>query len=368
MTRERNPFTPTFGEIPAHLAGRRALMEGFERAFSDEGRRPELTTIISGARGTGKTTMLSLLSESASDWGWMSVDVTAHPGLLEDIEIQLAQRATQPSTQRRLPRLKGLGIPGLMEVEFTHAPEHPRSNWRSRMGPMIDWLNNAGIGLLITVDELDPTLDEVVELVTVYQHFVREHRRVALVAAGLSSHIDSLLNGRSSSFLRRAQQERLGRIDDSDIESAFRQTIEDGGRFVEEGGLSSAVEAIEGFPYLMQLVGFRAWDADPGNPLITRDAIATGIRQGRSELHSRIYDATLRELSGNDRRFLRAMLPDGEVSAIGDLRSRLGWSSSLVSQYRRRLIDAGVIGSRGRGVVAFELPFFREFLDSDGRP
>lgn len=36
---------------------------------------------------------------------------------------------------------------------------------------------------------------------------------------------------------------------------------------------------------------------------------------------------------------------------------RLGKKPQQISQYRRRFIDADVIGERGRGVVAFELPY-----------
>ncbi|WP_206383538.1 hypothetical protein [Collinsella sp. An268] len=38
-------------------------------------------------------------------------------------------------------------------------------------------------------------------------------------------------------------------------------------------------------------------------------------------------------------------------------------SSAQIAQYRRRLIDAGIIGEKRRGVVAFELPYFRAYLE-----
>ena len=41
---------------------------------------------------------------------------------------------------------------------------------------------------------------------------------------------------------------------------------------------------------------------------------------------------------------------------------RLGRSSSVVAQYRKRLIDAGIIGKRARGLVGFDLPYFRDYL------
>jgi predicted transcriptional regulator len=57
------------------------------------------------------------------------------------------------------------------------------------------------------------------------------------------------------------------------------------------------------------------------------------------------------------------MLEDEGDTRVADLAMRLERSSSQVAQYRRRLIDAGIIGERGRGVVGFDLPFFREFLE-----
>lgn len=81
-----NPFTPSFGEIPAHMAGRRDIVASLERAFRSERRRPELTTLFSGARGMGKTSLMALLAHKAEALGWIAVSVTALPGMLADIE------------------------------------------------------------------------------------------------------------------------------------------------------------------------------------------------------------------------------------------------------------------------------------------
>ena len=59
--------------------------------------------------------------------------------------------------------------------------------------------------------------------------------------------------------------------------------------------------AIGGFPYLLQLVGFRAWDVDLHDSEITPGAMRIGIRQGKSELETRIFSATWQDLSGNGR-------------------------------------------------------------------
>lgn len=40
----------------------------------------------------------------------------------------------------------------------------------------------------------------------------------------------------------------------------------------------------------------------------------------------------------------------------------MGVASNYASQYKR-LLEDGVIGERGRGLVGFDIPAFREFLN-----
>ena len=358
-----NPFTPSFGEIPAHLAGRQQIIRDVERAFVSERRRPELTTLFSGARGTGKTALLSVLAHKAQANGWIVVGTTALPGMLDDIEIGLKRAASHLLDGSPARHITGFEIAPIGSISFEGSGEF-KSNWRYRMTDMLQAINDVGTGVVITVDEIDPTLPEMIELAAVYQHFVREERKVALLMAGLPNNVSSLLNDKTVSFLRRAQRFNLGRIADCDVREALVKTIQENGREPSEEGLSRAIASISGFPFLMQLVGYRSWDVDPEQTCITDAAFDMGIDLARNELEDRVLEATLRELSPEDVRFATAMLEDDDESEISNLVKRLERSSAQVGQYRRRLIDAGVIGERGRGRVAFELPYFREYLAS----
>ena len=60
-----NPFTPSFGEIPAHMTGRRDIVASLERAFRSERRRPERTTLFCGAQGMGKTSLICCYDSEA---------------------------------------------------------------------------------------------------------------------------------------------------------------------------------------------------------------------------------------------------------------------------------------------------------------
>ena len=48
---------------------------------------------------------------------------------------------------------------------------------------------------------------------------------------------------------------------------------------------------------------------------------------------------------------------------LAEVAKRMGVASNYGSQYKRRLLEDGVIGERGRGLVGFDIPAFREFLN-----
>ena len=361
MTEFKNPFTPSFGEIPAHVAGRTQIIADISKALSKKSRSPELTSLFSGARGTGKTTLLSILANKAEGLGWISVNVTALPGMLDDIEVSLTQAVSHLSSESGNKHITGVQLAGVGGISISE-PTPAKTNWRSRVAKIMDDLSATETGLFLTVDEIDPQLPELVELVAIYQHFVREGRKVALMMAGLPGKISSIQSDKTVSFLRRAQVFTLGRINDFDVRDALVRTINENGRKAEEKGLQEAVAAIAGFPFLLQLVGYRSWNINPTIDVISEKDFREGIAIAKVEMKSRILDATYREFSEGDNKFVRAMLKDEDETKTSDIGERLGWSSSQVAQYRRRLIEAGVIGYRGRGRVGFELPYFREFL------
>lgn len=356
-----NPFTPSFGEIPAFMAGRKDVMEGFTKAFDREGRSPDLTTLISGARGTGKTALLAIAAEEALRRGWIAVNVPALPGMLDEILDQAYQNAGHVLMPGAKTHVTGIHVGQVFGVDWERADGQPIS-WRTKIAQVIDSLNDQGVGLLITVDEVRADLDEMVRLAATYQQFVRERKRVALLMAGLPYQISLLLKNQSASFLRRAQQRHLGRVSDVEIERALRKTVELSDRKIAAEALHEAVRGIEGFPFMMQLVGYHMWEASSDSPQVTVDDAKRGVLLAKSEMKDRILEATYRELSDGDLKFLAAMLGDEDEVRVADIATSMGKSSSYVSIYRKRLMEQGIIGGVRRGSVAFELPVFKEFL------
>lgn len=357
-----NPFTPSFGRIPPFMAGREHLLYDVESALDSDGNDPNLCTILVGARGTGKTTLLSYFSREALTRGWVTANASARPGMLEDIFERAVHAADDFVERESSARVTSVSVGGLFGVEWKYR-DVSSGNWRTRMSGLLDALAEHDLGLFITVDEVKASVDEMIQLASVFQHFVREDRKVALLMAGLPSHVSALVSDESVSFLRRARTRRLGRLSDAEVRVALRKTIEAGGRTITEGAQDAAVEAIQGFPFMLQVVGFRLWAASLASDSIDEQDAAEALPLARMDLEEGVLEATYRELSDGDLRFLEGMLEDDGESLVKDIAERIGQTPGYTRVYKSRLIEQGVISEGRRGHVAFELPFFREYLE-----
>ncbi len=361
----KNPFTPMFGVTPPFMAGRTSLMREITQAFDNGYGDPNLSSVLIGPRGSGKTALLTLLSEEASSRGWVCARTTAADGMLEDIIEQASMAASEFLEAEGSRRLKGVSVGGAIGVEWDN--DLPRQgNWRTRMTRLLEQLDDKGVGLLITVDEVRASVDELRRLVIAYQHFVTERRNVALLMAGLPHNAYDLMERKDVSFLRRARQHRLERLSDAAVRDALRLTVSEAGRSIDDDALDEAVRASAGFPYMMQLVGYRMWAENPLAPTISAADARRGILSAREEMERGILLNTCRELSDGDIRFLMAMTQDDGDSSLADIAARLGVASNYASQYKRRLLDQGIIGERGRGYVGFDLPMLKDYLIATG--
>ena len=357
-----NPFTPTFGISPPFMAGREALIEELSSAFSNGLGDPNLCTIVSGARGTGKTALLSFMASEAESQGWITARTTAAEGMLEDILDQALVSARNFLDALGGRKLSGVSIGQFVSFEWDN--EAPRvGNWRTQMNALLDQLAEQDVGLLITVDEVKVTVPEMKRLAQVYQHFVTEGRKVALLMAGLPQAVSALFGDDDVSFLRRARKHVLGRIPDGEIRDALLLTVNEGGRSISAEALDEAVGVIDGFPYMMQLVGYRMWAENPRSEQIALADARHGIELAKREMVESILEYTYRELSDGDKRFLAAMLPDSQGSSLAAISRRMGVKSNYASQYKRRLLAQGVIGEYSKGYVRFDMPVFRDYLE-----
>ncbi|MDF5820885.1 hypothetical protein P4N68_07295 [Corynebacterium felinum] len=82
----------------------------------------------------------------------------------------------------------------------------------------------------------------------------------------------------------------------------------------------------------------------------------------REQLIASVFVPTLQRLSAGDIAMLCTIAADTGPSRIGTIASALHLSPQQATNYRTRLIGAGLLVSPSRGHVAFTLPYLREYL------
>lgn len=368
-----NPYRPSFGASPPVLAGRSSVLDALAEAFDAGPGHPDFTSLLVGARGTGKTATLNAVQEQALDHGWLVIADDAHG----DLCTRVAETAVAPlrdsESSRPRPRLAGIRALGVgVELERMDPAGSARDELRLRtvLTALGARLASADRGLLITLDELqggEPS--ELREFASTLQHVTRrEELPVAFVGAGLPSIDDTVLQDSAITFLQRCSRHEIAALPKPATAKAFAEPIAARGATIDDEALRQAVEASGGYPFMVQLIGFHSWRAASGNPprLSTAD-IAAGVAEAERRLPDLVLAPLWRSMSEMDRMFALAMAQDEGESSIGDIARRLGRSSSYVSTYRSRLIRNGFIHSPRRGCVDFAHRVTRAWLQHPDR-
>lgn len=365
----RNPFTPTFGVSPPVLSGRDEILTDFEVALEEGVGSPGRATVFTGLRGSGKTVLLNALEDRAHDRGWAVVSVTTRPGIADEIAQThlpslLAEHHPDGSRESVITggsaTVAGFGG-GVTREQRERFPVE--ASLRSGLTELADVMAGRDAGVLITVDEVGlDGLRDLQELTQVVQHSFREGREVAFVAAGLPSQVSPLLSAPGTTFLRRAEQSHLGQVSEADVAAALRGPIVHGAKTIPDDALRDAARATQGYPFMVQLVGYHSWRAAKGVDTVSAEHVAEGVQAAGRRVGRLVHEPALSELSAVDRTFLAAMAQDEGPSRVRDVADRLGVDGNYANVYRARLINAEIIHPLGRGDVDFTLPSMREYL------
>lgn len=359
----QNPFKPTAGARPPLLVGRRDALDAFEESLDDGPGAPGLLTIFTGARGVGKTVMLTAAEDLARTHGWVALADTATNGVMARLGIAIKRHLDELGNGPERRRVTAVSVAGWGVT--TQLPPERQVEWRDLATDLLNILASNGTGLLITVDEIHGIdREELKRLAAAIQHLIREGLPVALLMAGIPKAVSDLLNEDVSTFLRRADRVDLRDVATADVRSALAETFASTGVTITDGQLDEAAAATGGYPFLIQLVGYHVWRLANrrDDRTVTESSLTEGLDAARRRLGSTVLATAVADLSDIDKTFLLKMAVDDGPSRIGDIAIRLGESTKYASVYRQRLIDAAVIQAAGYGRVDFAVPHLREWL------
>ena len=352
---QTNPFKPTAGKTPPMIIGREDVLEEFNEGLINGPGAPGRLMRIAGVRGTGKTVLLDECARLAQDRGWTVIKEVATEGLCQRILEQL-QPKVQAKHARFEPAVAGISL-GSIDIE--------------RIGPSLrdairQTISKNGNGLLITLDEVqDAELDEVRTLSIAIQQIIGEDLDIAFIFAGLPSMIESVINGKMLAFLHRALPFDLKAVAVTEVSYSLEETIETSGMELKPGIASQLAEATQGYPFMIQLVGYYAWQLArrAHTTIIGEEEAERGIATARERFCAMVIEPALQRIPPTCIAYLLSMASLGQTCSTSMVANDLNKTPQQVSSIRSRLLRESIIEAPSYGKVSFAIPYMRDYLN-----
>ena len=357
-------FVPSFGNRPKHLVGRETVLKQFEMVFNSVPGSRERSLLILGQRGSGKTVLLLEMAEMAKRNGFFVADPTiVSSGMCNRIIEKLtdAHPEYSPGGHKKIAggnvSVMGFGA----GIQFNDESSKDKSfSWK--IAQFCSKANEDHHGVMILIDEVQSNSEELRQLIIAYQEMIGKGMNIALVLAGLPMSVSSLLNDHVLTFLNRAVKIILPLLRIEDIELYYKNAFESLGIKLSNQMINKAALKSCGSPYMMQLIGH--YITLSYNNSISETEFEESLRYAEEAFKNDICRTTLSTLSNQDVNFLLAMTMDSEESSVVDISTRLKKNPSFVQTYKRRLIQSGIIEVPRRGMVAFAIPYLKDYLSS----
>lgn len=359
-----NVFHPSFGSRPERFVGRDDVISRFLKGLKREPGHRDRATLILGQRGMGKTALLLQLAEEAKKEGFVSARVTSGEDMLEEI-IETIQITGSEFVDPKRNKVRGFST-GAFGFSFGLTfSEEVRDNYgfRTKLSLLCDKLAENDRKVLLLIDEVQANSDVMRTLTSTYQHLAGEKKDIAIVMAGLPGAVSNVLNDKVLTFLNRARKEYLGPLAPGDVMTYYADALAREKRNISTDKLKQAAQATEGFPYLLQLIGYYIIEFTAPGDDVTDEVLEKAIATANMELEADVFAPSLNSLSRRDLEILRAIAAIGDTNvSVQEVIKNLGISNSYFQQYRARLIKAGVLDTPRDGEVEISVPYLGRYL------
>jgi AAA+ ATPase superfamily predicted ATPase len=246
-----NPFNPSFGKMPSIFLNRNSLTNRIIDELN-RGNSPYQTSLIYGQRGSGKTTLMTnITNKLKNDPSWLVINLVLDEDLLVSLINQLQNCLISLKLSKNLNLDLKLNLMGLgVEASVNQQVEE---NFQLILESVLKKLTQKGYKVLLCIDEvkLNPLLKK---LASVYQIMIREDLNVSLLMAGLPENVSAVQNDDVLTFLLRANRIVLSPLGIEDVKLSYHHIFTEAGYRIDPAVLLYMTKQTLGFAYAFQLL------------------------------------------------------------------------------------------------------------------
>jgi hypothetical protein len=381
-----NPYAPGAGQQPPELAGRDREIRMFEQVVARAAQdRPVRGVMLVGLRGVGKTVLLNRFRTVALEQGWTTAklevrsDVSLRQQIAESMHVAMrrfaAESRAKGAVRQFLAVLKAFSLKVSPDGTWQLAIDVDAARGSADSGDLAADLTllfaeadalvrRVGGGVGLFMDELqDASQQDLTSLAVACHEMSQTRGRILVVGAGLP-HLPAVLSDAKSYTERLFEYVPVDRLSRSNTDRAVTAPAAREGVAYTGGALDLLAALTDGYPFFIQMFAKEAWDVAPKSP-ITEDDVRTSEGLARQELASGFFGSRYERATQAERSYLKAVAALGaDRVSTAEVAGHLKKRPSSLSPVRDSLLRKGLIYSVERGTVAFTVPHFAEFLNS----
>jgi len=375
-----NPYSPGAGVPPPELAGREGILQDAENIIKRvKNGHATQSQILLGLRGVGKTVLLNRIDQIAENLGCETSIFEA------DMDRALPQLLTQQLHRLllKLDRRKRMGDEVKKAFSLLQAFA---AIFRVHMGEFQVGVAGATAtgdlsidltDLLVAIGEAAKARNTVaVILVDEVQYIAKDdlgalimalhkisQRKLPLLFFGAGLPQLAQLAGDAKSYSERLfTYPEVGPLGSEAARSALVEPARREGVEYDAEALETILQETEGYPFFLQVWGSHVWQAAKGSPITVSNA-RKASKSAVAALDEGFFKVRFERLTERQQQYARAMAEFGNEPANSTaVANLLGMTVKKAAPVRDEVIKKGMAYSPKRGLVAFTVPKFDEYM------
>jgi hypothetical protein len=375
-----NPYSPGAGVPPPELAGRENILQDAENTIKRvQNGHASQSLILLGLRGVGKTVLLNRIDQIAENLGCETSIFEA------DMDRTLPQLLTQQLHRLllKIDRRKRMGdevkkafsllqaFAGIFRVhfgEFQMGVASPMvtgdlaidlTDLLVAIGEAAKARNTVAV---ILIDEVQYLAKDDLGALIMALHKISQ-RKLPLLFFGAGLPQLAQLAGDAKSYSERLfTYPAVGPLDEKGarkalVEPARREAVE-----YTDDALAEILKHTEGYPFFLQVWGSHVWQIAKQSPITQPDAQEATDR-ALAALDESFFKVRFERLTERQQYYARAMAEFGNTPANSTaVANLLGLTVKQAAPIRDEVIKKGMAYSPKRGLVAFTVPKFDQYM------